>query len=388
MGRPDASTRLLVRPRCWAAALGLTLLALQPASGAGAAGLFDSEEELAIVLEFPVRDMLRGRQAKDELPATLHYLRPDGSKASLPIKVRARGRTRLRICDFPPLRLEFDAAHTAGTPFEGQGGLKLVTACKAERRYRDYVRLEQAIYRAYALLSPVSFRTRALEATYVDPREALLPLKGPAFLIEDVDDVARRNGLRKQSVRALGPADVDAAQVAALELFQYMIGNTDWSVHLPTDGEEECCHNVRVLGPKGGGGPYALVPFDFDQTGLVDAEYAAVTPGIGVRRVRQRIYRGLCSRNAEVPAAIARFIELRPRIEALFATDGLGPWASRRAIGYLERFYDVLGSPSEVQTRIYGACRPDPEMASVTAGTGAVAMLPAPASASSFGRLP
>ncbi len=376
--------RLLARAP-WVAAACVLLLCV-PTGAARAAGLFDEQAEIAVTLEFPMRELLRGRMARERLPAKLGYLRPDGTRATLPLTVRARGHTRLKVCEFPPLRLEFDPAQAAGTPFAGQRGLKLVAACKNERRYRDYVRLEQAIYRAWALLSPVAFRTRSLAVTYVDTEDAYFPVQSPAFLIEDIDDVAARNGLVKRRVPALGPGDVDPAQVTLLELFQYMIGNTDWSVHLPTDGDEDCCHNGRVLGPKGGGGPYVVVPFDFDQAGLVDAEYAAVTPGLGIRRVRQRVYRGLCSHNQQLPAAIRRFQELQPRIVAQFEAEGLGHWASRRAVGYLGRFFEVLASPVDLQERVYGACRPDPEMASA----GATAADPATAASgnSSFSRLP
>jgi hypothetical protein len=368
------------------AAAGCALLAALAGGEARASGLFDETAEMSIVLEFPVRRMLRDRELREELPATLHYQGADGRRHSVPLKVRPRGHTRLALCDFPPLRLEFDPAHTADTPFAGEKGLKLVTQCRLDRRYRDYVRLEQRIYRAWGLLTPVAFRTRLLSVSYVDPTERMTPLSGPAFLIEDVDDVARRNGLRKRRVPALMPADVEPAQVALFELFQFMIGNTDWSVHLPTDGDEDCCHNGRVLGPRDGTGKFVVVPYDFDQSGIIDAEYAAVSPNVGVRRVRQRIYRGLCSRNAHVPAAIERFLELQPQLEQLFEGDGLGDWSARRAGSYLQAFFEILEDPAEVQRRIYDDCRPDPEMASIAAGTGTA--VAAASGDSSFGRLP
>jgi hypothetical protein len=361
------------------------LLALPAAGGSAETGLFDDTADIKVVLEFPVRRLLRERDARELLPATLHYHDADGRQVSLPLQVRSRGHTRLRLCDLPPIRLEFDRAQTAGTVFAGQKNLKLVTQCKADRKYRDYVRLEQRIYEAYGLLTPVAFRTRALAVTFVDSAERMTPLAGPAFLIEDDGELAKRNGLGKRRVPGLTPADVDPGQAALLELFQFMIGNTDWSVHLPMDGTDECCHNILVLGPRQGEGRFTLVPYDFDQSGMVDAEYAAVSPGVGVRRVRQRIYRGLCSRNAEVPAAIRRFQELRPRIEATFQGRGLGDFSERRAASYLRSFYDILSDPAQVQERIYAYCRPDPVITSAPAAGGATAPS---TSDSSLARLP
>jgi hypothetical protein len=375
------------------ALLAAALLALLPVGEPRSEGLFEDSTELAVVIEFPVRRLIREKQAREEFPATLHYQGADGRKLSLPLKVRARGHTRLALCDFPPLRLEFDPAHTDGTPFAGERRLKLVTSCKADRRYRDYVRLEKRIYDAYALLTPASFRTRALAATYVDPTERMTPVAGPAFLLEDVDDVAKRVGMREARTTAVRPSEVDPAATNLLELFQFMIGNTDWSVHLPTDGEQECCHNGRVIGPRDGTGKLAIIPFDFDNAGIIDAEYAAVNPVVGVRRVRQRIYRGLCSRNAEVPGSIERFQQLRPQFEALFQGGGLGEWASRRALSYIEGFYEIVGDPAAVKEKIYGDCRPDPEPVSpaaaaapaAKAGTGATGAAVAPAAAAGSG---
>lgn len=386
LSRGQCAAALSTRLRCVRAALCAFALLAAPAPGAATeARLFDETAEIAVVLEFPVRQMLRERDARTLMPATLHYHDGAGRKISLPLQVRSRGQTRLRLCDFPPIRLEFDKAQTADTVFAGQRNLKLVTQCKADRKYRDYVRLEQRIYEAYGLLTPVSFRTRALAVTFVDSAERMTPLSGPAFIIEDDGDVAKRNGLRKRKVPSLTPADVDPAQVALLEMFQFMIGNTDWSVHLPMDGRDECCHNVEVLGPRQGEGRFTLVPYDFDHSGMVDAEYAAVSPGVGVRRVRQRIYRGLCSRNAQVPAAIERFRELRPQVEQAFQGRGLGDFAARRAASYLGSFYGILADPAQVQERIYGYCRPDPAMTSAPSAGGA--MLPSGAS-SSLARLP
>lgn len=388
---PRPATRRGLAGAWLAAVLAVSAGAASGDTGAGGArgGLFDDAADLAVVLEFPVRRLIREREAREELPGTLHLHGADGRPLALPVKVRARGNTRFAMCDFPPLRLEFDPATTAGTPFDGQKRLRLVTQCRADRRYADYVRLEQRVYRAYALLTPVAFRTRGLSVTYVDPTERMTPVRGPAFLIEDVDDLARRVGLREHRVPLLGPGDVDPAQVAVLELFQFMIGNTDWSVHLPSDGDDACCHNVRVLGPKEGSGRFTLVPFDFDQSGIVDAEYASVSPGVGVRRVRQRIYRGLCSRNAQVPAAIEHFLGLRGPMEATFRDGGLGAWVSRRAVGYIERFYEIVEDPAQVEERIYAYCRPDPGTASAATGAGAAGPLAAASSAaSSLGRLP
>ena len=73
-------------------------------------------------------------------------------------------------------------------------------------------------------------------------------------------------------------------------VFQYLIGNTDWSL-VTADTEEHCCHNIDLFEL---GGHTLLVPYDFDLAGLVDASYAKPDPEIKIRSVRTRRYRGYC----------------------------------------------------------------------------------------------
>jgi len=340
----------------------LALLALHPAD-ARASRLFEDTTVLPVVLEFPVRSLMRDKLEQQKLPATLHYPGPAGATTSVPLEIRARGRTRLELCRLPPLRLDFKRSTSKGTLFEGQRQLKLVTHCQVrlgdKPRYRDYVLLEQRIYESYRLISPLSFRTRLLSADYVDPTERTSRLDGPAFLIEDFDALAERVGMRKVRKPWLSHAEMDAARLNLLELFQFMIGNTDWSAQLPSDGEEHCCHNGRVLAPANGEGGLVVVPFDFDQSGLINTEYAAVSPAVNVRHVWQRIYRGYCLRNEHVPASIARLRELRPQIEALFQPGELSDWSSRRALRYLRDFYEIVEDPAQLKKRIYDVCRSD-----------------------------
>ncbi len=133
-------------------------------------------------------------------------------------------------------------------------------------------------------------------------------------------------------------SDLDAAQLTVMTLFQYMVGNTDWSA-VTGRPNDRCCHNVAVFGQEGVD-LNTVVPFDFDQTGLVNPPYAAPPdPSLGIRRVTDRKYRGLCEHNDELAGAIAIFNQKRPELEALFKRDDLPyPKDRERALKYIERF--------------------------------------------------
>jgi hypothetical protein len=192
--------------------------------------------------------------------------------------------------------------------------------------------------------------------------------------------------MREVQTPAVLPAEVDPARTNLLEMFQFMIGNTDWSAYVPSQGTDECCHNGRVLEPRDGGGKYVVVPFDFDNSGLIDAKYAAVSPSVGVRRVRQRIYRGLCTNNAHLPASISRFQQVRPQMEALFTGGGLDGAASRRALRYVEEFYEIIDDPAATRRRIYDACRSGREVPATPPAAGTADA--ASSDDGSFGRAP
>lgn len=329
-----------------------SLLGARPA----AADLFDSDTELSLTLELPLARLLADKEQREEFPATLSYADADGSKRSLQIEVSVRGNTRADLCDLPPLRIDLKPKRAEQTLFQSRTELKLVTQCKASTRYRDYLLLEHKIYQAYNLVTPLSLRTRLLSVTYLDTNGQIRKFTQPAFLIEDLGEAAARLDMERVRRPAMAPSDMDSAQQNLVEIFQYMIGNTDWSALLPADGEEFCCHNVKVLAPRQSAAGLVMIPYDFDQAGLINAEYAAVSPAVGGSSVRDRVYRGRCENNPRVEASLQRFRELRPALESLFEDARLDSVASRSASAYLRDFYQLTASQRWVKWRIYGRC--------------------------------
>ncbi len=346
----------VARPCARALATVCLVLALLFTARPTDAALFDADTELGVTLELALGRLLRDKAQREELPATLSYADTDGGKVSLPIEVGIRGHTRADLCHLPPLRIDLKPKRAAGTLFESQTGLKLVTQCKNSYRYRDYLLLEHKIYQAYNLVTPLSFRTRLLSLSYIDTDGQVRGFTQPAFLIEDLEQLAARLDMERVRRSGLSPLDMDSAQQNLVEMFQFMIGNTDWSAVGASVDEEACCHNAKVLAPRGAGAGLVMIPYDFDQAGLIDAEYAAVSPAVGGTSVRDRVYRGRCENNPRVAASLARLRELRPAIEALFDDKRLNAIAARNAAAYVREFYERTASEKWVQRRIYDAC--------------------------------
>jgi hypothetical protein len=330
-----------------------------------AALLFQSHDLLTLTIEAPLKTIFKDRgQESDESPAMLSYVDEQGSTVSVPVDIKTRGKARLSssICNFPPLRLDFPRNETEGTLFAGQDKLKLVVHCQDRRsEYEQYVLEEYLIYRSYNLLTTLSFRVRLALITYIDTEQDRDDITKYAFIIEDDDAMAARNGWQAIAAPVVPPDALDPEQLALLEVFQYMIGNKDWSAFSPEPEKPDCCHNVVPVGDPHG--PVFSVPYDFDLSGLIFTRYAnrlfdQNLKRLDLRSVRQRMYQGLCDSGLFLDGTFELFNEKKEAIYTLYREqDGLDEEELRESLEYLDEFYEVINDPSKVRRDILRKCR-------------------------------
>lgn len=320
--------------------------------------LFATHAPLEFTLAADFRQISRDRDTltTKRYPGTITIVREGGDTVRIPVQLRTRGHFRLlqRNCPFVPLRVEFDKDSVKKTVFASQTGLKLVTHCRNDDRYEQYVYSEELVYRLHNLVTPLSFRSRLSSVTYTDTAGKSLG-SFPAFFIEDERDVARRNGGKiAEELRGALFDDLEAKEGTRLALFEYMIGNTDWSIY--------ALHNVRILASEGR--PYMPIGYDFDFSGLVNAHYATPDPRLGLRDVRTRMYRGGCTWNEHVPAVAAEILALKPAILAVY--DSASPGMRKNTINdakyYLNEFFKTLSDQRELKYAIIDRCKRDPGM--------------------------
>jgi hypothetical protein len=308
-------------------------------------------------LAAPFSDVFRQREAEDRewQDATLTY-GASGAEAdvTVPLRVRVRGRSRAAECDFPPLRLNFRKPDVVDTVFDGQDRLKLVTHCKTTASYDEYLRLEYLIYRVQALVTPYSLRARPIEAHYVDSGRDRDAGNRPAILLEDEERFGERQGMTMFEGTRVDRTRYDAETLAIFDVFQYLIGNTDWSA-IDGPGEEQCCHNVTPYVREDG----TMIPvaYDFDSAGLVNAPHALPNERLPIRNVRQRLYRGQCRSADELAPIFARFEQQRSAILALFTEEsGLDAGDAESARDYIEDFYAVLADDEQRERAFFKDC--------------------------------
>lgn len=314
--------------------------------------LFAGNQVLHLTIRGPIGQLARTAPQKESRDAVLTIAGAAGE--TLPIQLTPRGITRLKreVCQFPPLRVSFQSSPAPGSIFAGQKKLKLVTHCRANASFQQYLLLEYTTYLLYNQLTPASFRVRLASIDYID--EANRPIATRyGFFLEDVDDVAARNGWR----RAVTPDRVTSSQLsppeaARIAMFEYMIGNMDWSARAGPAGEG-CCHNSRLMARPGGGG-FVPVPYDFDYSGLVNAPYA-VSPD-GKAGVLKRRYMGYCKYNAEALAAAAMLRSQRAPLVAALNQAPLDEPVRRKAAAYLASFFNDIADDQSTAAKVLKTC--------------------------------
>jgi hypothetical protein len=326
--------------------------------------LFTSHEVAELTIRAPLEDIFQHRGDESEEYAGVVVIHgPSAECDTVDVEIRTRGHSRLqkRICRFPPLRLDFPKSGVAGTLFEGQDKLKLVTHCQDDREeYEQYVLLESLIYRVYNTLTPLSFRVRQARITYEDTGESREAMTRYGFLIEHEEEVAERTGWSHIVAPLVPPDAIDPENLALVGVFQYMIGNVDWSAFQAGPDASECCHNTKPIGTTVG--PVFTLPYDFDISGLVNARYAnrlfsGNLEKMGLRNVRQRRYRGLCRSAAFWPSIFTEFNERRDEIEQLFrGQEGLETGVLEEALEYIGDFYDVINDEARVRREFERHC--------------------------------
>jgi hypothetical protein len=345
--------------------LALAILACAPAAMAENR-LFTDTAPMKLTLTAPFGELIRqAKHSTNPYPATLVASENGGAAQTFAIQVSARGLTRRTAgyCSFPPILLTFDKEKTHGTLFHHQHKLKLVTYCRTPADYEQRVVLEYLAYKLYNILTPQSFRVRAVDVTYRDgERDAGTTRFG--YLIEDVGDVADRNGRHELKVQTqqVHVAQLNARASARHSLFEFMIGNLDWDQLADAKGST-CCHNSRLIAAEGASAATARdvvpLPYDFDYSGLVDSPYAGPPPGFPTDRVTERIYRGYCAAGGEVPAAIEEFRAHKAEMMAVIANEPrLNASFKAKAARFLEGFYTTINDPAALQREIIKHCRP------------------------------
>lgn len=219
--------------------------------------------------------------------------------------------------------------------------MKLVSGCALNSANEELVLKEYLAYKIYNMITDFSFRVRLAKIKLKEVSGKEYSQYG--FFIEDVDDMAKRLNCREYKKQIKGSWLTDKVQMTMVSIYQYMIGNTDWS--LPSS------HNIKFVQLRNDTAsfPYT-VPYDFDYSGLVNAPYAIPQPEFNIERVTDRIYRGTPSSPGEIESILSIFRERKDFITALVTNfEPLKKGAKESMLNYINDFYESINDKKTVR---------------------------------------
>jgi hypothetical protein len=317
--------------------------------------LFKDDELIEISLRFDLSTYFKDKPQDEYLKANLTFNLGKTDSVSRDIRLRTRGVFRNKFCMFAPIELNIKKANFGYSDLNRISKLKLVPQCSSGRDKEDYVLREYLTYKLFNVLTDTSFRVRLLVVNYIDAQKKKKPVKQYGFFIEPAEMLAARTNSILIKSLALNQKNIISKTMDRLALFNYMIGNYDWSV--------PGLHNVVVLKSKNfdptGASLGISVPHDFDWTGMVNASYAIPTEEEGIENVRERIFLGVCREKEVYNRELDMFLEKKlefyrvieefPYIEKIVKKD---------LIHYLDGFFDQLnGKRDRILSYLTSTCK-------------------------------
>ena len=314
--------------------------------------LFEDDQLLEITLRFDLTSYLRSKPKEEYLKANITFHLSETDSLNSNIRLRTRGEFRNNYCYFPPIELNFKNADFKYSDLDKINKIKLVPECNSGAINENYVLREYLIYKLFNVLTDTSFRVRLLRINYFDTQKRKKPITQFGFFIEPVEMLAARANYIQLKSRNLTQKSITPKVMDRMALFNYMIGNYDWSI----PGQ----HNVKLFRSLTFDTViYAIaIPYDFDWTGLVNASYAVPAENVGTETVRERIFLGICRNDEEYMKHIEVFLEKK---EEFYRVINEFPYLNQREkrdiIIYLDDFYKMLTGRMNIMDIIHYNCK-------------------------------
>jgi hypothetical protein len=312
---------------------------------------FAEHEPITLTLKFDIKTYQRTRKSEEYQPAELIYQFDDSTSLVHKVKLKTRGEFRKNYCSIPPFWLNIKRADLPHAELDAVTKMKVVTHCKNSDKYSDYLLKEYLAYKIYNIISPYSFRVRLIRMIYIDTGRENKRTENWAFAIEPEELMEERLDAAFIENDRLAMATVNSGIMDQLAMFQYMIGNSDYSV----TGR----HNLKILnlyssGPVGN----IPVPYDFDYTGIVNASYAIPSENLGIESVTDRYFLGPCRKDNVFLKVIAKQNNSKSEILTLLHEfEYISQKHKQEIINYIDSYYTELESPKFIDRNIRSTCR-------------------------------
>ncbi len=311
--------------------------------------LFQESNALDIKLKVSIKDIKKKTNDSTYISTLLHIKNASGGWDSIKIDTRARGIFRRGNCYFSPMRIKASKANAKGSILEGNKSLKLVLPCQNNDGKNALVLKEFIAYKMYEKITPYYFNTRLTHVDFTElDGKKVKNFQLTGILIEDDDLVAKRDHAKVMQSN-LHPLALNDTAALYHDIFQFMIGNTDWSTAFQ--------HNAKLIfiAPK----KYIPLTYDFDMSGFVNPPYAEVSADLGIETVRDRLYRGFCRKEPITQQVRKEFIAKEGAIMGIL--DGFEKELTPRDFSdtkkFLSEFFKIIKDDKAFKDNIGDKCR-------------------------------
>lgn len=315
-------------------------------------GIFNALSQyqaLQVVIETDFKTLKSDKEDEQWQPAVFKVLQGDSIALRLAVQVAPRGNMRKKTCEFPPVKIRFYDKEPENDSIADINTLKLVTSCRDLSRGEEWVQREYLVYELYNRITDQSFRVKSASIRFEDTKKEGRYLESFSFFIESQKELANRLDGKIMKPRIGSIRSLDSVSYDRMCVFEYMIGNTDWSVHAR--------HNIKLIFLRQTNRPVAI-PYDFDYAGAVDTEYA--TPNTAyypIENVRDRYYLGVCRSEAHYRQIFDFYLSKENELIAhCEQADYLPAHAKKEMIKYFNNFFEVLKDPKSAAWQIADHC--------------------------------
>ncbi len=311
---------------------------------------FNGDALLKITIESDFNYLIKKKFEGEYQPARLTYFINDTVAVRRDITIKARGNMRRRTCYFPPIMLNFPKKEAVMKQMQEFDKMKMVIDCKKGETYDQYLLGEYYAYKLYNLITDYSFRVRLIELTMIDTNDKMKSMTAHAYIIENIEQVAKRLNAVPIETKNIRDVLTDRPTLANGYLFQYLIGNTDWSI--------PALHNYNIIKSSDPAiqSPYAI-PYDFDYSGIINTTYAVPDERLGIATVRERVYRGVCIDQKYLLDAAQNFKNAREKMYSLYENSLLITSVRKSTKEYLDEFFRILINDNSFKANILEQCR-------------------------------
>lgn len=310
--------------------------------------LYVDQTPLEIQLKYSNKNVKKNTTDSTFIETDLNFL-IENKWNTIPVSLRARGNFRRAKCYFPPIKMKIKKSLSKNTVFKGNKSLKLVLPCRTEDEKNDNILQEFIAYKIYEVISPYHFKTRRVNIDFTEPKgrkNKTFALKG--FLIEDDSRLAKRFDGRvvEQFIHPMAMQGLTSVQHA---FFQFLIGNTDFSVSYQ--------HNGKLLYTSK---EFLPLPYDFDMTGWVDPSYGFGNPVLQLSALTDRRYRGFKRDDQVMNTVRKQYIDSKDEIISIvdsFKSEFDSTYEFDKMYKFMTDFFEIIQNDKKFNKSILSQAR-------------------------------